>query len=787
MHHQQESAEEQKEKVFYRTSGRWQTVSGKAESAEALNAGERVRLDTEQEKGKIKNKPNGIATVLEEDRKKDDVWNLAYESPRLGNLPKQSEGEQVAAGWPAWLAAVAGEALRGWLPRRADLFEKIDKIGQGTYSNVYKARDLESGKVVALKKVRFDNLEPESVSFMAREIKILRRLDHPNIVKLEGLVTSRMSCSLYLVFEYMDHDLAGIAACPNITFTEAQVKCYLLQILKGLDHCHNRGVLHRDIKGSNLLLDSGGNLKIADFGLATFFQPDKRQQFTTRVVTLWYRPPELLLGATEYGTAIDIWSVGCILGELFAGRPILPGRTEVEQLHKIFKLCGSPPEEYWKKYKLSHATIFKPQHPYKRMLAETYKHFPQTALELLDVLLAVDPDARGSASGALQSDFFNTKPFACEPSSLPKYLPSKNAAKGREDKGRRQRDAGTKTRESDASKKNGIQENPSKAAAAQEAKVELASNNERFLLNAQSAPRSRSERFNVQVKDLAPKLPADAPRQHNEGGRNRVYALPPDPAQPDAAQVNMNWAGIRDKKSRDEGSDVVNTRPPLSRSVRRATTVPDFKSQGVYGSQQQTGLSKLSTLVATRNNGSQEFRNESFESKSKERVRERKKTSNIETAELVDVLKPIHLAKGLDDIDMQDDVHPERTKKPGFGGPAARMHFSGPLLPPSSNVDHVMHEHERQIQKAVRRARHEKDRNQHNAFLTETQGNGGRGADESMKGFGFRESYGPTLTSNSRSKFRSHFQGEIIETKKAEDDLDAVFETYDNEREMRYL
>ena len=97
------------------------------------------------------------------------------------------------------------------------------QIGQGTYSNVYKARDLETGKIVALKKVRFDNLEPESVRFMAREIQVLRRLDHPNVIKLEGLVTSRMSCSLYLVFEYMEHDLAGLASSPGIKFSEPQV------------------------------------------------------------------------------------------------------------------------------------------------------------------------------------------------------------------------------------------------------------------------------------------------------------------------------------------------------------------------------------------------------------------------------------------------------------------------------------------------------------------------------------------------------------------------------------
>lgn len=97
------------------------------------------------------------------------------------------------------------------------------QIGQGTYSNVYKARDLISGKIVALKKVRFDNLEPESVKFMAREILVLRKLDHPNVLKLEGLATSRMSCSLYLIFEYMEHDLAGLAAHSGVKFTEAQV------------------------------------------------------------------------------------------------------------------------------------------------------------------------------------------------------------------------------------------------------------------------------------------------------------------------------------------------------------------------------------------------------------------------------------------------------------------------------------------------------------------------------------------------------------------------------------
>ncbi|ONK57759.1 uncharacterized protein A4U43_C09F3800 [Asparagus officinalis] len=319
------------------------------------------------------------------------------------------------------------------------------EIGQGTYSSVYRARDLETGKIVALKKVRFVNMDPESVRFMAREIHILRKLDHPNVIKLEGIVTSRMSSNLYLVFEYMEHDLAGLAATPGIKFTEPQVKCFMRQLLSGLDHCHSCGVLHRDIKGANLLIDSNGNLKIGDFGLASVFNPEKKQPLTSRVVTLWYRPPELLLGATEYDVAIDLWSAGCILAELLFGKPIMPGRTEVEQLHKIFKLCGSPAEDYWKRAKLSQSTIFRPQHPYPRRIAETFRDFPSSALNLLDTLLAIEPDERGTAASALQSEFFTTTPFACDPSSLPKYPPSKEyGARLRDEESRRQREAATK-------------------------------------------------------------------------------------------------------------------------------------------------------------------------------------------------------------------------------------------------------------------------------------------------------------------------------------------------------
>ncbi|XP_073159140.1 probable serine/threonine-protein kinase At1g09600 [Henckelia pumila] len=359
---------------------------------------------------------------------------------RIAITPHGTRGEHAAAGWPSWLASVAGEAIHGWVPRSAESYEKINKIGQGTYSSVYRARDLTTDKIVAMKKVRFVNMDPESVRFMAREISILRRLDHPNVMKLEALVTSRISGSLYLVFEYMEHDLAGLLASPRVKFTEPQIKCYMQQMFRGLEHCHSRGVLHRDIKGSNLLVDNNGTLKIGDFGLATFLDPGQKQPLTSRVVTLWYRAPELLLGATDYGAGIDLWSAGCILAELFAGKPIMPGRTEVEQMHKIFKLCGSPTEEYWKKTKLPHASSFKSQKLYKSRLADTFRDFPSSALALVEVLLSIDPRNRGTAASALRSEFFTTKPLPSDPSSLPKYPPSKELdAKIREEEVRRQK------------------------------------------------------------------------------------------------------------------------------------------------------------------------------------------------------------------------------------------------------------------------------------------------------------------------------------------------------------
>uniref|UniRef100_A0A0E0BYQ3 [RNA-polymerase]-subunit kinase n=1 Tax=Oryza meridionalis TaxID=40149 RepID=A0A0E0BYQ3_9ORYZ len=584
-------------------------------------------------------------------------------------VPRAVEGEQVAAGWPPWLVSVAAEAVRGWVPRRAESFEKLDKIGQGTYSNVYRARDLEKEKIVALKKVRFDNLEPESVKFMAREILILRRLDHPNIIKLEGLVTSRMSCSLYLVFEYMEHDLAGLASFPGVKFTESQVKCYMQQLLCGLEHCHSRHILHRDIKGSNLLIDNRGILKIADFGLASFFDPEQRHPLTSRVVTLWYRPPELLLGATNYGVAVDLWSSGCILAELYAGKPIMPGRTEVEQLHKIFKLCGSPSEDYWRKSKLPHATIFKPQHPYARRVSETFKDFPPPAVALVDVLLSVDPADRGTASSALQSEFFATKPYACNPSSLPRYPPSKEFdAKRREEEARRQGIAGGKQHKYDPERRT----RESRAVPAPDANAELVSSLQKR--QNQVNAKSRSEMFNPSKEDSASGFPIEPPRPthpaESSQDSKRVYTR----TFHSGPLVNQNNPS---KAGRSENGDI---------HLSGVANASDFC----------VVVSTRSNIHSDNGNGTVVTQAEAFphERRLSESINERCSSSGK-----------------YDKVFQQKDDRSSRVDGAiGYGSKGNKIHHSGPLICPSGNVDQMLKENDRQIQEVFRRTRVEKSR-----------------------------------------------------------------------------
>uniref|UniRef100_A0A0E0K169 [RNA-polymerase]-subunit kinase n=1 Tax=Oryza punctata TaxID=4537 RepID=A0A0E0K169_ORYPU len=591
-----------------------------------------------------------------------------------GGVPQGFSGEHVIAGWPSWLTSVAGEVVQGWLPRRADTFERLDKIGQGTYSNVYKARDLETGKIVALKRVRFVNMDPESVRFMAREIHVLRRLDHPNVVRLEGIVTSRLSHSLYLVFEYMDHDLAGLAATPGLRFTEPQVKCFMAQILAGLRHCHDRGVLHRDIKGANLLIDGNGVLKIADFGLATFFDAARPQPLTSRVVTLWYRPPELLLGATEYGVAVDLWSTGCILAELLAGKPILPGQTEIEQLHKIFKLCGSPSEEYWTKAKLPDVTLFKPQRPYRRKIAETFRDFSPPALDLLDTLLAIEPSDRGTAAAALDSDFFRTKPLACDPASLPKLPPSKEYdAKLRGKEATRQNTTAIGGKGS-MSVKPGRNEPKAAAAAAAAAQDGIGGGDHQRRQAAARVvnPRSASHHYSSLEDSVGFRMEPPAPAATMQsGGFGSTWYRKDPAADPRATTARTASASVR-----------------VSNSAAGAGSA-QLTSQRSYAQSRGTDLHPSSSAARHANS----------------------RYNRLDVAEPANALD----RPGSSSTHHKDLSAAAAAPATGFGGRNKRIHYSGPLVPPGGNMEDMLREHERQIQQAVRKARVDKERTNHNS------------------------------------------------------------------------
>jgi len=149
-----------------------------------------------------------------------------------------------------------------------------------------------------------------------------------------------------LVFEFMEHDLHGLID-SNISLDVPNIKCIMMQILDGVQYLHSNGVMHRDIKGANVLLNNKGEIKIGDFGLAKKYDSHIMANYTNRVVTLWYRCPELLLGCERYTPAIDMWSVGCCFAELLTSRPVFLGDNEAEILEIIYKKCGTPSEATW--------------------------------------------------------------------------------------------------------------------------------------------------------------------------------------------------------------------------------------------------------------------------------------------------------------------------------------------------------------------------------------------------------------------------------------------------------
>ncbi|KAG8197377.1 hypothetical protein JTE90_013501 [Oedothorax gibbosus] len=317
-----------------------------------------------------------------------------------------------------------------WGERCVEVFDIVCQIGEGTYGQVYKARDKDTGQLVALKKVRLEN-EKEGFPITAvREIKILRQLNHRSIVNLMEIVTDKQDAldfrkdkgAFYLVFEYMDHDLMGLLESGMVDFSEAEIACFTKQLLDGLRYCHMRNFLHRDIKCSNILMNNRGHIKLADFGLARLYNAeDKTRPYTNKVITLWYRPPELLLGEERYGPPIDVWSCGCILGELFTKKPVFVAAQELAQLEMISRVCGTPCPAVWPKViDLPHWHTFRPKKQYRRKLREEFSFLPAPALDLLDQMLELDPERRITAERSLQCAWLkDIYPDRMPPPNLP--------------------------------------------------------------------------------------------------------------------------------------------------------------------------------------------------------------------------------------------------------------------------------------------------------------------------------------------------------------------------------
>ncbi|EGC28257.1 hypothetical protein DICPUDRAFT_160441 [Dictyostelium purpureum] len=222
----------------------------------------------------------------------------------------------------------------------------LSKCGQGTYGSVFKAIHKSSNTLVALKQIS-DVAQEDGTPV---EIKYLVQLrDLPNIVYLRDYFYSQVDGNnvLFLVMEYIEGDLWKIMSNPQCSLTIGQIKLFTRQLLEAVKQCHIKGIMHRDIKPANLLIDLNGELKLTDFGLSTSYTHKYEKYLSNNVVSLYYRPPELLLGTIAYGPEIDMWSVGCILMEMINNSYLFAGSDETGQLDLIFKMFGYPNEKSW--------------------------------------------------------------------------------------------------------------------------------------------------------------------------------------------------------------------------------------------------------------------------------------------------------------------------------------------------------------------------------------------------------------------------------------------------------
>ncbi|GAA6018184.1 hypothetical protein JCM10207_002860 [Rhodosporidiobolus poonsookiae] len=289
------------------------------------------------------------------------------------------------------------------------------------------------GDKVALKQIIFHNEGDGLPITSVREIRILKMLDHPNVVPVVDMAIEPANPlefklgKTYMVFPYMDHDLAGLLENPRVKLEPAHIKQYGKQLLEGTAYMHRNGILHRDMKAANLLISNKGQLMIADFGLARSVEKASAdQKYTACVVTRWYRPPELLLGERKYHNPIDMWGVGCVLAEMYHRAPIFPGQSDMDQAARIFALCGPPTQESMPGWRdLPGVEGFEKAEwggGGRSVKAEWERRSNDAVFgDLIDKILVLDPKKRLTAEEALDHDWFWSEPYPADPSRMPQY------------------------------------------------------------------------------------------------------------------------------------------------------------------------------------------------------------------------------------------------------------------------------------------------------------------------------------------------------------------------------
>uniref|UniRef100_A0A8C7U6Z9 cyclin-dependent kinase n=1 Tax=Oncorhynchus mykiss TaxID=8022 RepID=A0A8C7U6Z9_ONCMY len=311
-------------------------------------------------------------------------------------------------------------ALQGC--RSVEEFQCLNRIEEGTYGVVYRAKDKKTDEIVALKRLKMEKEKEGFPITSLREINTILKAQHPNIVTVREIVVGSNMDKIYIVMNYVEHDLKSLMETMKQPFLPGEVKTLMIQLLRGVRHLHDNWILHRDLKTSNLLLSHKGILKVGDFGLAREYGSPLKP-YTPVVVTLWYRSPELLLGAKEYSTAVDMWSVGCIFGELLTQKPLFPGKSEIDQINKIFKDLGSPSEKIWPGYNELPAVkkMTFTEYPYNNMRKRFGALLSDQGFDLMNKFLTYCPSKRILSDEALKHEYFRETPQPIDPSMFPTW------------------------------------------------------------------------------------------------------------------------------------------------------------------------------------------------------------------------------------------------------------------------------------------------------------------------------------------------------------------------------